>query len=454
MFAYSGLAVSAYSTQDKAAIKDLISRFEAEVKSLQAGTGYESTCAETKPANVGQCRRNSSFKMPLYKVIKSATSSSPSHFYKINVQDMYQRFPAMEALVDMYIVTSKLNNSAEYGITMPNTHYLSHAINMGELYFLSEDGYTDGFKQWKSGAGCNSSTNCHHYEFRAAAGVAKLLLATGPYGEFKVSKSSYAYKASRRLALQLYNQVWKKWTRTGGKLEGLDTNYIKNATATDAISRAGIVARALYNWADEISLHDSTKTELFDYLVTINQSSKVLGSPQVRNGKSYYPIPAHYTSLSRLSDISHARDNVSYAMVSHFDDRFDDGNPRNFYKYLKYGINMNSLYNSVASVVWDGNTSNPSFKDYVNPYNTTKTYNGTLQGSWVKLARYDSRLRQAYYNMVKSQGGVACFGDYNLRHDKANLFGNGVTSVRCNYNTSFSQLQLLAGLTTAYIYGQ
>lgn len=91
------------------------------------------------------------------------------------------------------------------------------------------------------------------------------------------------------------------------------------------------------------------------------------------------------------------------------------------------------------------------FHDYVDGYGNQITAQGSQQGGWAKLARFDHSLRDVYYEYIED-GGVSCFGDNALRFGNATKFGKGNPATQtCNENTQYVQAHLIASLLNAYI---
>lgn len=360
-----------------------------------------------------------------------------------NSTDMYMRYPAMDSLVDMYIVTESLPSGMN---PIASDIYLYRALAMAEKYmFHSSIGLTpEGFKVW---ANEHSSypENLAHYELRSAAGIAKLLMLTSPHNTNYNFPSSITSR-SRSLAKELYNHVWRKWTRFFA--QSYD-NHIWDNPATDVVSRSGIIALALLNWSNELSLPSS---DFYNYLT--DRGPLVLGDKYKRKGHDVYNIyckvtkatcgksgfpstPSGFPSTpSGITDTGHGVDNVGYILAATYDDPLLN-------KYGAFsGGELRGLYNTVKHVIWNRDSNTPKFYDYVDGYSSQLSYQGSYQGGWAKLSRFDSTLRNIYYEYFQD-GGVNCLDDSTKR------FGDPISC--SNPNTQFNQAQLVASLLRAYI---
>lgn len=489
LICFPNIANAALNSEDQAKVQALITKFETLFNNSQAETGGQTYFYKRNIYGADKrCLTTADY---------SILTNAERQICKLDALDMYQRAPAMDALIDMYLIVKKLEETGGFTITIPSSHYIHHAINMANTYFKSYENYKathfeySEFKEWQ-GQPSIAQGKDFNYELRSASGIARLLLvaATGDVPES-------AYLQSYSLVKQVYHHVWRKWT------ESNFTN-IKNidALGTDIFARSGLVALSLAAWSDSEKYGITNglglpKHEFIQYLE--NKLPNMLRQP---TNEDYYLIFVRMNATTNyckrdgwcdgaftgeqvehpgsIYDIGHARDIILLSTL--LEHRFST---LENYSYLNINndVSTHRLFQTLKNDVWEGGiqfrdwpvvrnvnhirefnlsteTCHPDMNGY--PCNMNFTNEnfadwmksedlGSYQGAWAKLAKYDANLRQAYFNMIES-GGVYCFGSQELRYGKATSFGStSYKSSRCNKNTVLSQVQLVSSLLSAYI---
>ena len=308
-----------------------------------------------------------------------------------DVVQMYNRWPAMDALVDMYKATGRID-------------YIQKALAMGYAYKnAGVDIDNDGFLDWTS-PNIAKGYSHFHYEWRAGAGIAKVL------GEVfsDVNLSSLKLEAQELLDFT-ETHVWNKWTTIPNEPLLHETNV------THFIGRAGMIALGLYK--------ATNKSVYVDYIVK--------GGWELKNSLEHQPETDSYNIICYLSgancgiangtiDTSHAGDTVNFIFES-----YNEGCVKAVIPCIFNEADKNRLVNTISKVLWDQNREFPLFNDLVNG---TGSYGsiayGQNQGGWIKFARFDSDMREMYLRWIHSD-------NFNTSDfTKAHAIGNLVASYK------------------------
>jgi hypothetical protein len=270
-----------------------------------------------------------------------------------DVVQMYNRYPGIDGLVDLYKATA-------------NTVYIDRALDMSLAYLATgaDLNPADGYLEWWSTA--NSTWNHDHYEYRAAMGMSFAVAAVFS----DPALSSFVTKATP-VRDYLINDFWPKWT-------GGFTNHANATIVTHFIARFGVVTLNLYR---------ATQNTLYSDWVTTRggqlKASLDLKANGAYNWETNLKTPPYSTTL----DTHHASDTVNFMVEAYLSGLVFDR------------TDMNRLVLTVKNSTWNQSLTAPLFNDWINGGAPSPAYDdeGRDQGAWIKLARFDSDLRSLYY---------------------------------------------------------
>ncbi len=391
------------------------------------------------------------------------------------VNKMYNRFGAIDGLVSMYRATGKVD-------------YIEQAIKVAEKYFAIGVEDANEYKHWgdvieviakldengkKIGEEIRNGT--YHYEWRAGAAVAKILIALASDS----NKQRY-FGRLKDLANQLEEHVWQKWN--SGIEEYIDGSPLYRDPQQNQVphmtARLSLIALALQKWIG--------KGEYIDFLRT--RSELMIANSDMyttATGKQVYCIKTYnsdigsncHTSLN-VDDVSHARDIVDYIFTVAEIIAVEDAKGKDGIYYGKYNHQyVQGIHNTARYTLLESKKNEQTkvveffFRDYViNIYNTNNRstnsnlekredenkiivrkntsiggINSSLHGSWAKFAKHHKDLRGIYYTFLK-QGGIVC-NVAGARYTD----GSGNKTGKCDGALwDFEQAHFIASLALAY----
>ncbi len=280
-----------------------------------------------------------------------------------DVTSGYYRWPATDGLLELYSATSELK-------------YLNTAVEMGVAFIDSgSDTDSDGYLDWHSPYVPHLGYKNHwHYEWRAAAGIARTAATIAERADLNV-----VYKGELEKMLNyLERHVWEKWAPTG-KLAYISST---DAVTTHFLGRLGSVA---------IGLHKATgETQYAEYIE--RKGAELVKSLELRADTNSYNITCTiYTSDCNYNpggtlDVSHANDVINFIVEG-----YQEG-----YSFVS-SQDIDRLVNTVTRVIW----VNDGFAVYVNGSGGTGGI-ANNNGAWAKLSLYDDQLYRKYVDWALS----------------------------------------------------
>lgn len=281
-----------------------------------------------------------------------------------DVEAGYIRWPAIDGLIDLYIATDDVK-------------YVRLAVDMSIAYaragaHIDGDGYLDWHSphvpQW-------NNINHYHYEWRAAAGIAKTVGLLATREELK----GFAGQRNELVAF-LETHVWDKWDYPGHLSHITDFS----SESTIFIGRIGVIA---------IGLHQATgKDRYLDYLNTKGVELVDSLIAQYNPNKDAYNLTLVTDGSDGTGDAgvgtvdtSHAGDAFSFLTQAYFEGYDLSGK-------LTTGF-MHRLTNTVTEVMWP----DADWSYYVNGTGSGG-WPPLLNGGFARLAAFDSALQVKYVN--------------------------------------------------------